>query len=41
MEAKRFTFYNRDSNTLQVIGLVLLTDINRFSDEDIEEISVP
>lgn len=39
MEAKRFTFYNRDYNTLEIVGLEFFTDENGFTDEDIEEIS--
>jgi hypothetical protein len=39
MEAKRFSFYNRDHNTLEIVGLEFFTDENGFDNEDIEEIS--
>lgn len=39
MEAKKFSFYNRDHNTLEIVGLEFFTDENGFTDEDVEEIS--
>ena len=39
MEAKRFTFYNRDYNTTKVVGIEFFTEENGFTDEDVEEIS--
>lgn len=38
MEAKRFTFYNRDYNTTKDVGIEFFTEENGFTDEDVEEI---
>lgn len=40
MEAKRFSFYNRDYNTTEVVGLEFFTEDRGFFDEDIDEINV-